>query len=946
MSYTSVFYNKKTNNIHYWEYENDQKVHKTAPAPLYFFIESKEPTEYKTIFGSYAKKIECDTYANFLEKIQLYKDMKIRLFESDIPIETKFIVNNYLTENIVTPKLDIHMIDIEVHSEEGFPHPEEAKYPIVIITVWSTKEQKFYIFAERDFDDSFIQENHEKFIYRTEEMMLQALVKFFYTKHPDIISGWFIDDFDIPYIINRITNILGEKWAKRISPIGIINQVEKTNKQGKEESVYQIAGIECIDMLKVYKRYTFEGRENYKLGYITKVELGENITKKEYEGSLSEFYNNDWQGYVEYNIQDTRLLNLLENKLGYIKLLIAFCYGCRVPFNFYEKTTKVLDGAFISELAKEHVVLPDVNRDIEKCKFVGGYVKEPIPGVYDWVVSFDATSLYPSILMGWNISPETKVAVLNRKIIKAADNAFRNKEYDDLDIEFNGKTIKIAEFVKNDIDEVNKIHDGIHYIVNKKYLDQIMNCLEEKEYNNLSLEWNEEKVDIQEVCKRMKDNGYCITGCGVIYRQDIQGVVPRFVNKWFNERNRYKKMMKQAKKDGDSDKEKLYDLLQLNYKILINSVYGFLSSIYSRFFDYDNAVSVTSTGRCIIRTTGNSLNNLFENWGETNIAKQYKASGFDGFVRYFDTDSLYLYFDPILKSIKFPLHKYDEDTIKNFIIYNKAVSNNQITEYITKENITRDELEEKSKSLQNYVSNYIKNTCNVLTTKRMNCKENKIYFKREKVSSRCIFFGPKMYVTWALNNEGIDYKTDEDKFQVTGIDIVRSSTPLIVQDALEKIFIKIIRTKDNDNVDKEVRECYRMFMKATPEQVATPKSVNNLVEYTEKYNNNGKSIPIQVRAAIVYNKMIESNHDWKNKYQMIYDGDKMKYFYLKTDNFWRENVIGFKDRFPSDFGINNLIDYDKQFDKCVMSPIERVYKIFKWNVPDVRAVDNKHLLEW
>lgn len=645
--YSNVYFSRRKSLIHYWEYDAaGEKRHNTAPAPLYFYTKSPNG-EYKTIFGDNAKKIKCDNLTEFRERTERYKEMGMGLFESDIPVETKFIVNNYLGKELTVPKFDIHFLDIEVHSEEGFPKPEDANFPIVIITIWSTKHNKFFVFTEKDFDTTNIEKEHGekfvKYVHPKEEDLLECFIDFVYKEHPDIISGWSSNSFDIPYIINRSKKILGERATAKLSPIRIIKEREYHVSPVKMEKRYEIAGISTLDMLEVYKNYTFSDRENYKLGYITKLELGDSVTKKEYNGSLSDFYNNDWQGYAEYNIQDTRLLKLLEDKLGYLKMLVNFCYGCRIPFDFYQKTTKILDGAFISELSKDNIVLPDVNRNLVEGTYPGGYVKDPLRGVHDWVVSFDATSLYPSIMMGWNISPETKVAVINKDKISNILKAYDNLQYHEDELEYMGRKISVTEFidyVKSVGIKIINEAGGFHTIVNGKIVDNISKCVSGRDYENIVFMWNEEELDVKSAVELMKRENYCLATNGVAYSQTNKGVIPRFVETWFNARNKYKKLMLKAESEKNEDEIKYYHLLQLNYKILINSVYGYLGTIHSRFYDYDNAVAVTITGQSIIKECGNSVEKYFSKWAATELGKKFNAKNIENFVIYNDTDSV------------------------------------------------------------------------------------------------------------------------------------------------------------------------------------------------------------------------------------------------------------------------------------------------------------------
>lgn len=953
--YSAVYFNKSRSTIHLWEYIDGIRVYSKFDAPIYFYADDKEG-DYTSIFGDKAGKVECSNYADLREKADTYRDMGKKVFESDVPIETKFIIDRYLGKDLGIPKFNIHFIDIEVHSEEGFPKPSEADYPITIITIWSTKHNKYYIFSEKDFEVDFLQgeETCDKMIFSSEEDLLKYFVKWFYENSPDILSGWNSNSFDIPYIVNRINKLLGEKWVKRLSPIGIVNEIE--SKVGKGQSMrtetrYVIAGINCLDMLEVYKNYTFSDRENYKLGYIAEMEIG--ATKVAYEGTLIDLYK-DWQNYVRYNIQDVRLLRDLENKLGYINLLLTFCYGCRVPFDQFNKTTRVLDGAFISELSKNKIILPDVNRGIRDVKYPGGFVEDPQRGVHDWIVSYDATSLYPSIMMGWNISPETKVAVLNVEYIDAVVRAMMEKSYNDMTFELKSgvtfdldsigrNTSTIFEWIStnpnNSLKDVNE-KGGIHGIFNEIFVDNIRSILSGKEVESLDVFWNDEKTTTSEVATRIKDNGFCMSANGVIYDQRKQGIVPKFVEEWFNKRKEYKKKMIVSQIAGDKEKERYYNLLQLNYKILINAVYGYLGTCYSRFYDYDNASAVTMNGQFIIRESSKTINDYFSNWETTELAKKLKASNCEHVITYNDTDSCYFSMGKVINSIKgIDWAKYNDEQVKNFIMFGKFLKNSDVyTEKLEKEKKIYDlkpefkGVEESCKSIQNLVGGLIKGSMDKLTTKSFNCSTNKIYFKREGISRRVAFLKKKRYVMWVLNNEGVE----TDKIKCVGVEIVRSSTPLIIQDVLEDIVLTMLKTVDYSSIVKRIKEFKIEFMKASPEKIAFPRGIHELDLYTDAWNSGKRTgTPINARAAILYNNWILSDKKLKAQYDVIHSDSKMKFLYIKPNSVYVEDIIGFVDILPKEFNLHDSIDKELQFEKTFINPLTAIFEVFGWTFPNL-----------
>jgi DNA polymerase elongation subunit (family B) len=914
--YSSLYFSPKESEIYCWEYENGVKVLNKHPAPLFFYVKdtNNKDTEYKTIYGDPAKKVEVSSWKKYKDAIERYREWGTQTFESDVAVETKFIISNYLGLELTVPKFDIHFLDIEVHSDVGFPRPEEANHPITIITTWSTKHEKFFIFCEKDFDESFITKNGEKcekFVFPNEEDMLREYMAWVRNEHPDIISGWNSNGYDIPYIINRARKLFGysenergyteEDGAAAMSPINVIRTRKIPVDEFNFDIKYEIAGINLLDYMEVFQNYTFSEQESWKLGHIAGLELGE--TKLEYDGSFADLYK-DWQKYVEYNVQDVRLLRKLDAKKKFLKLLITFCYGCRVPFEHYVKTTKVLDGAFLSKLAMEKVVLPDVNRKlieemkIKNEKYIGGYVKQPEAALHEWTESFDATSLYPSIMMGWNISPETKICVVDKKFVKP-----------------------------------------------------IAKCLAGAADNTEELFIMKQRMTISELAGLIKEKNWCMAANGAIYKTDVQGVIGRFVKEWFNMRKAYKKKMLKAKDDHDEVMASEYDGLQHNYKILINSVYGYLGTPHSRLFDWDNAIAVTMTGRAITTTCISAIDGYFSSdaWvNNTKFRNEEKQSNtpIDNTIIYGDTDSLYISFGRILKSYGFNYETMDPEVVKNYLIFGVQKNNADFYDKLSKEE--REKLEDSADSIQNFVANIINNSMKSLTLRHFNCPENLIYFKREAVASRAVFLeAKKHYVMWVLNTEGVELE-EKKRLKVVGIDIVRSSTPPLVRKELKEVIKNILVKLDRDHTVGELSKMYDKFLAAKPEEIAFPSSVRDIKKYVQKLKEDGKfkSTPMHVRAAILYNQMLEENPTLKRKYDLIHNGEKMKYVYTKTSDKWKHDIFGFKDAWVKELGVEDNINRREQFHRAAISPVEDFFNILGWSLPDLDCHDMKGIFNW
>lgn len=870
--YSAVYFQKSNSKIHWWEYDEDgNKTHFMDSAPLYYFVKSKNG-EYKSIYGDSLKKVEFENYAKMKNSRYTNKDIGRDMFESDVPVENRFILDKWAGQTLNSPPLDIHYVDIEVHSERGFPTPDDADHPITIITVWSTKHHKYFIFAEKPFDTKFLEDpntgemKHWVRFFDTEEELLKTFIKFVRKSHPDIMSGWNSNGYDIPYLINRSYKLLSEYQTRKISPINIINPRTKKVKFGgllKEVKMYEIAGINCVDYLELYKKYTANQQESYKLDYISRVELKEK--KLEYDGTLKELYHSDWQKYVEYNVQDVNLLIKLDKKLGYMNLMMNICYNCRVPFQQYATLTKVLDGAFMSRLSADKIILPDVERKEKNEKYIGAYVRDPVVGVHEWVVSYDATSLYPSIMMEHNISPETKIAKLhtyNATII--------------MDI-LEGKDVSESE--KNSITTT--------------------------------------KETCREWADKIRKNSWSIAPNGAVYRHDKRGVVPMFVEEWFNKRKEHKNLKLEAEKVGDHAEASLQHALQYNYKILINSCYGYLGSEYSRLYDEDNAIAITTTGQECLKTTMEKVDAFFmEKWPDNKIGKRLGAKKCDNIVVYGDTDSCYLCVGNILKSIN-----YDWSDMNK----TEQMIDTKISPIIVK---------------------IIEKAMEQLAQNRMNAPENKIFFKREMISRRAIHISKKRYVAWALNMEGVPIpKDDEHELEVKGIEIVRSSTPELVRDTLKDVVKLIIKTLDPNLVNSRIREIYNQFMNADPFAIAKNSSANNIQKFMDTDGNSIKHTPQHVKGAINYNNILDAT-GLGDVHEKIYEGDKVKVVYIKPQDHFKHDSISFKNSIPEELNISQHVDYERMWEAVFLKPIKQFYDILKWQMPNYETVDIDDLFVW
>ena len=370
------------------------------------FLPTKQPSDWKTLDGKHVRPVKQGTIKDAKEFIETHKDL------ADFPVygQTRFN-NQYILEEYPWDEMKFDMnqiriftIDIETGAENGFPDIETADQEILLISLKDSHTGRITVFGSRPYQATDPDVDYLEF--KTEVGLLKAFLHFWISNFPDVITGWNVQLFDIPYIIKRIERVIGEKESKMISPWKSILYREIYIK-GRKQIAYDISGISCLDYLELYKKFTYTNQESYRLDHICSVELGaKKLDHSEYD-TFKEFYTKDWKKFVDYNIVDVRLVDQLDDKMKLIELAITMAYDAKVNFEDVYSQVRMWDNIIYVYLSKRNLVIPPKHESRKDNKYAGAYVKEPIPGIYDWVVSFDLNSLYPHLIMQYNLSPET-----------------------------------------------------------------------------------------------------------------------------------------------------------------------------------------------------------------------------------------------------------------------------------------------------------------------------------------------------------------------------------------------------------------------------------------------------------------------------------------------------------------------------------------------------------
>lgn len=372
------------------------------------FVPSNKKTKYKTLEGDYVESIEPGTVRDCREFIKKYDGVEnFKIYGNERYIY-QYLSEMYPEEEIKfdTTKIKISTIDIEVKSENGFPDVESAAEEILLITVQDYTTKQIRTWGQGPFNNK--QENVIYKGFRTEYELLSNFISWWMieTNTPEVVTGWNSELYDMPYLVRRIDRILGEKLMKRLSPWGLVTERE-TIIMGRKHISYDVGGVTQLDYLNLYKKFTYKAQESYRLDYIASVELNQKKLDHSEFDTFKDFYTKGWQKFVEYNIIDVELVDRMEDKMKLIELAITMAYDAKVNYNDVFYQVRMWDAIIYNYLKKRNIVIPPKERSDKDAKYAGAYVKQPVPGKYDWVVSFDLNSLYPHLIMQYNISPET-----------------------------------------------------------------------------------------------------------------------------------------------------------------------------------------------------------------------------------------------------------------------------------------------------------------------------------------------------------------------------------------------------------------------------------------------------------------------------------------------------------------------------------------------------------
>lgn len=951
---------RKEEMIRVVERVKGERIYRDYKTDWHFYV-SDPNGNHKSIYGNSVKKMTPSTHG---ERLKLVKQSGSQTWESDMNPVFRALTNEYPSGN--APDLHVAFFDIETDfcQERGYAEPGDPFLPITSIAVYLQWIEQMVCFAVPpktltwdEAQEIAQQVGPEVILFKTEKEMLKAFIDII--DDADVLSGWNSEAYDIPFTINRIIRTLGKMETRKLCLWGEAPKARTFDRGGKEEPTYDLIGRVHLDYMQLYKKYNYEERHSYALNAIAEYELGDK--KVEYEGTLDQLYNNDFKKFLQYNIQDTKLLDDLDKKLQFIDLASAIAHANCVLLPTTMGAVATIDNAVVIEAHERGLVCPNKrdNRATD-IRAAGGWVAQPKIGLHQWIGSSDLNSLYPSVIRALNMSPETIVGQLNQSsTLHAIDDFESAAKKNTFAMWWNDRfcPLEMDKFFENNNHEKMTLNfeDGNNYEVTGAELRKIVFASGQP--------WN-------------------ISANGTIFRTDFEGVIPGLLTRWYSERKQLQALMRiygalldneknvgyqvppELVKDENLDSNvvhsnhydqvqcfnpatlehlveeedsagiidylnkhnlklkngkaifrdqaeckkiaSFWDKRQLVKKISLNSAYGALLNAGSRFFDQRIGQSTTLTGRNITKHMAAKTNEM--------ITGEYDHYG-DSCI-YGDTDSAYFSAYPAMKEL------IDAGEIE-----------------WTKESIS---------ALYDAISDEVSDTFPTFMHETFNipidASTGVIKAGREIVAESGLFIKKKRYAALVYDDEGTrrDVNGKAGKVKAMGLDLRRSDTPKFVQEFLSEVLLATLTRQGEDVVIEMIKKFKTKFDAMKPWEKGSPKAVNNLSKYRDKQEQaladkmagkkGSDAMPGHVRASLNWNRLRDIHGD--RHIGMIKDAQKIIVCKLKetANNRYASIAYPVDEAHLPDWFIELPFDEDAMMESVVTQKLRNLLGVLKWDL--------------
>ena len=821
MSFVDAIFDRDNDFIKVVERINGKREFREYPVKHTFYYADPRG-KHRSIYDTPVSKVVCKSTKDFRKEMSINSNKQ--LFEADMnPV---FVCLSEHYQNQDSPKLNVAWFDIEVDfdPERGYAAPDDAFMPITAIAVHLQWLDTLVCLAippktltmEQALEQ--VKEFPNTHLFTTESELLDAFLDLI--ADADVLSGWNSEGFDIPYIVNRVTKVLSKNDTRRFCLWDQFPKRREYEKYGKEAVTYDFVGRVHLDSLELYRKYTYEERHSYRLDAIAEYELGERKTA--YEGTLDQLYNNDFKTFIEYNRQDTMLLEKLDRKLKFLDLANAIAHENTVLLQTTMGAVAVTEQAIINEAHNRGFVVPNRNKtDNNDSMAAGAYVAHPKEGVHDWIGSLDINSLYPSVIRALNMGPETIIGQLK----PIATDAYLRSQI------AKGKSITAAwegKFATLEYDSVMNQEVG----------------------TDITLEWEGGGTDIvsaAEIYRLIYESNqpWMLSANGTIFTHEREGIIPGLLKRWYAERKEMQKKLKEAIANGDKVQEEYWDKRQLVKKINLNSLYGAILNQGCRFFDKRIGQSTTLTGRQIAKHMASEVNRI--------ITGEYNHIGKS--IIYGDTDSCYFSaYSTLKQDIDSGIIPWEKEDISAFY-------------------------DEIGNMVNGTFQQFMLDAFHCPKSRGEVIKAG-----REIVGVKGLFITKKRYAVLVYDKEGkrkdINGKTGEIK--AMGLDLRRSDTPEYMQEFLSHILEMVLVGNTEQDVLNKIKEFRTSFKLKSGWEKGSPKRANKITKFKNMEDAQGKAnMPGHVRASINWNTL---KNVFGDKYSMsITDGTKVIVCKLKPN---------------------------------------------------------------
>lgn len=815
MSYIDALMDRERDRIHIVERINGQRIYNDYPAQYVFYYDDPKG-KFKTIYDTPVTRFASRSSKEFHRELKMHQGIGRRLWESDFNPVFRCLADNYLGKD--APTLNVAFFDIETDfdPQKGFSTPEDPFTKITAITVYLQWLDQLVTLAMPPPHMSVETANEiagkfdNTFLFWEETELIQTFLDLI--QDADVLSGWNSEGYDIPYTINRTTRLLSKDDTRNYC---LWNQLPKSRdfeKYGVIRQTYDMIGRIHVDYMNLYRKYTYEERHSYALNAIAEYELGD--TKTQYEGTLDQLYNNDFQKFIEYNRQDVALLGKLDAKLKFMDLSNQLAHENTVLIQTTMGAVAVTEQAIINEAHSFDLVVPNRKQHGGDTQAAGAYVAFPKVGLHDWVASIDINSLYPSAIRALNMAPETIVGQLR-------------------------PTMTDAYILERMTKQKMSFADAWEGLFGSLEYTAVM---DRNRGIEVTVDWEDgssEAYSADQIWDMIfkDDRPWVISANGTIFSIEKKGIIPGLLERWYSERKELQAKLKDAIDAGDKAMIEFWDKRQLVKKINLNSLYGAILNPGCRFFDKRIGQSTTLTGRAIAQhmdaTTNECLTGEYDYLGET--------------VIYGDTDSVYFSAWPVIK----------DDVLAGRMKWDKETAIELYDSIADQVNTTFPAFMERAFKCPRDLGSIIKGG-------------------RETVSTKGLFITKKRYAVLVFDkdNKRQDINGKPGKVKAMGLDLRRSDTPKIMQQFLSEILLDVLTGSGEDEILDKIVKFRAEFAKRPAWEKGTPKRVNNLTKYGEARATGKKvTIPGHVMAALNWNLMRKMYSD--NYSSTIMDGQKV-----------------------------------------------------------------------